>query len=80
MMGEDGRENHEGETYVLLDESLIVTDMATATADKYAHLSPPVSCPALTMLSVNKLTVTPALMLDSLIDFILLNGWNENAS
>ena len=75
-MGGDRRVNHEGEAYVLLDKSLFVTDVATASG--YYHLSPPVSCPALTMLPVTN--ITPALMLDLLIDFILLNGWNENTS
>ena len=83
MMGESGQVSHKGEAYICnisLDESLIVTDVAVAIAEKYAHFSPPFSYPTLMMISVNEITITPVLMLYSLTDFILRNGWSKRGS
>ena len=79
MMGESGRVSHKGDN-TSLGESLIVTGVAGAAVEKYAHFSPPFPSPSLMMLSVDQKTVTPVLMLDSLIDFIQRNGWNKNGS
>ena len=73
MMGENGRASSKGYN-TSLGESLIVTGVAGAAVEKYAHFSPPFPSPTLMMLSVDQITITPVLMLYSLIDCILLNG------